>query len=96
LWMGVPVVTRLGNTLPGRNGGAILSALGFSDWVAESDDAYLDIAKRLSGDLAALAGLRTALRSTLAASVVCDPVRYCRAVEDAYRQMWRRHCEDVA
>ena len=96
LWMGVPVVTRLGNTLPGRNGGAILSALGFRDWVAESDDAYLDIAKRLSGDLAALKRLRTTLRPALAASVVCDPVRYCRAVEDAYREMWRRYCRDVA
>ena len=68
----------------------------FRDWVAESDDAYLDIAKRLSGDLAALKRLRTTLRPALAASVVCDPVRYCRAVEDAYREMWRRYCRDVA
>jgi predicted O-linked N-acetylglucosamine transferase (SPINDLY family) len=32
--MGVPVVTKLGNGLSSRLGGAILSAINMSDWFA--------------------------------------------------------------
>jgi predicted O-linked N-acetylglucosamine transferase (SPINDLY family) len=91
LWMGVPVVARLGETPAGRAASAILAALGLEAWIAETDEAYLDIAKRLAADRAGLANLRETLRPKLAASVVCDPVRYSRVVEAAYREIWRRH-----
>jgi predicted O-linked N-acetylglucosamine transferase (SPINDLY family) len=93
LWMGVPVVARLGATPAGRASGAILSALGLGQWVAGSDADYVEIARRLADDPARLAAIRARLRPTLASSVVCDPARYCRAVEGAYREMWRRYCE---
>ena len=36
--MGVPVVTKLGNGMASRAGGAILSALGMTDWIAADED----------------------------------------------------------
>src|SRR5262249_48650788 len=35
LWMGVPVVAKLGNSVPSRISAAILAALGLSDWTAQ-------------------------------------------------------------
>src|SRR5262249_61952404 len=47
LWQGVPVVAKLGITAPGRLSGAVLSAVGLTDWISATDDHYspLPIAK---------------------------------------------------
>jgi hypothetical protein len=42
LQMGVPVVAKLGHSLPSRAAGSILAALGLPDWVADSDEAYVE------------------------------------------------------
>ncbi|MBM3535452.1 MAG: tetratricopeptide repeat protein [Alphaproteobacteria bacterium] len=94
LYMGVPVVARLGNTPPGRAAAAILSSLGLDAWIGGSDDAYLDIAKQLARDRAVLERTRETLRPRLKASIVCDPTRYARAVEAAYRDIWRKKLRD--
>src|SRR5262249_41286158 len=68
LWMGVPVVAQLGDSAPSRNSGAILSAIGLSDWVAEDEDGYAGLAITKAADLAALARLRKTLRTSISAS----------------------------
>ena len=50
LYMGVPVVTKLGHSQSTRVGGAILSAIGMTDWIAGDDDEYVDIALRSTPD----------------------------------------------
>lgn len=92
MWMGVPVVAMLGNSTPSRVGAAIVSAAGLTDWVAANEDEYVAIAKGFAADRVALARLRATLRSSLATSPLGDSVQYCRAVEGAYRTMWRRWC----
>ncbi|MBV8031295.1 MAG: tetratricopeptide repeat protein [Betaproteobacteria bacterium] len=92
LWMGVPVVTLLGNSLPSRLSGAILSALGLSEWIAKTPEEYVDIAVRLGEDEARRASLRRELRPLMRASALVDAERYCRAVEAAYRKMWTDYC----
>jgi predicted O-linked N-acetylglucosamine transferase (SPINDLY family) len=96
LWMGVPFVTRLGDRIAGRMGASLLDALGLHDWVATGADDYVRRAVRHATDLDALATLRAGLRARLAASPLCDHRAYCRAVEDAYRAMWRRWCASAA
>ena len=46
LYMGVPVVTKLGHSQSTRVGGAILSAIGMTEWIAGGDDEYVDTALR--------------------------------------------------
>lgn len=89
LYMGVPVVTKLGHGLTGRVGGAILSSIGLTDWVAADDTEYLEIATRPTA--AQLEVLRCDLPSLIERR--CGPRSYTNAVEDAYRDMWRRYCK---
>jgi predicted O-linked N-acetylglucosamine transferase (SPINDLY family) len=89
LHMGVPVVAKLGNTMPERLSGAILSAIGLTDWVADDDDEYVEIALRAEPDQ--LSMLRRELPDIIASR--CGPVPYTRAVENAFRAMWRKCCE---
>jgi predicted O-linked N-acetylglucosamine transferase (SPINDLY family) len=96
MWMGAPVVAMLGNSIPSRVGAAIVSAAGLTDWVAANEDEYVAIAKRFATDPIGLAKLRATLRPSLATSPLGDSVQYCRAVEDAYRIMWRRWCQKTA
>lgn len=88
LYMGVPVVTRPGTGVSTRAAGAILSAIGLTDWIANDDQDYLEIASRPTKEQL------QALRQELPAMIDrrCGPRSYARAVEDAYRDMWQRYC----
>jgi predicted O-linked N-acetylglucosamine transferase (SPINDLY family) len=91
LHMGVPVVAKLGNGMANRVGGAILSAIGMTDWIAADDDQYVEIALRSSPEL-----LRT-IRHELPDLIDrrCSPAAYTRAVEEAYRMMWEKYCDGI-
>jgi len=91
LYMGVPVVAKLGNGMASRLAGAILSSVGMTDWVAADDDEYVAIALRSTPDR-----LRT-IRNELPGLIErrCSPAEYTRAVEEAYRTMWQIYCGGI-
>jgi predicted O-linked N-acetylglucosamine transferase (SPINDLY family) len=88
LYMGVPVVAKLGTTIASRCAGAILSAVGLGGWAATDEAQYVEIA--LSATPERLRTLRGALPAMIAAR--CSPGAYTRSVEDAYRAMWTAYC----
>ncbi|CCD88262.1 putative O-linked N-acetylglucosamine transferase, SPINDLY family; TPR domain protein [Bradyrhizobium sp. ORS 285] len=88
LHMGVPVISKLGSGMCSRAGAAILTAIGMADWVATTDDDYVDIALRSTADQ--LRTIRRQLPDLIAAR--CAPPIYTRAVEAAYRTMWQTYC----
>jgi predicted O-linked N-acetylglucosamine transferase (SPINDLY family) len=92
LYMGVPVVTKLGNTSSGRVAGAILTSIGLADFVASNEDEYAAIVQRWARKPSDLAILRQEMRGRIASSDAGDPVRYCRKVEALYRRFWQDHC----
>jgi predicted O-linked N-acetylglucosamine transferase (SPINDLY family) len=88
LHMGVPVVTKLGDGIASRAGGAILSAIGMPDWIAADDDQYVEIALQSNQDR--LRTIRHGLPDLIDRH--CSPAAYTRAVEAAYRTMWQTCC----
>lgn len=93
LWMGVPVITLAGDRFLGRVGASFLTAAGHSELIARDADDYVAIALGLARDRDRLARLRASLRAEVAASPLCDADAYARAVEAAFRQMWRQWCQ---
>ncbi len=93
LWMGVPMVTLCGERIPARMGASFLSTLGLDDFVAATPEGYVELALRHAHDLPRLARLRSGLRDRMRRSVLLDHATYTRAVESAYRAMWRRWCD---
>ena len=91
--MGVPVVTLLGNRHAGRVGASLMTQIGLTDWIARSEEEYLDIATMLAEDPAKLIQMRKALRPRLLASSLCDGRAFAHKFEAAYRNMWKRWCE---
>ncbi len=95
LWMGVPVITWPGPTFAGRHAATHLSNVGLSDWIVDSDDAYVDLAASWAHRLTDLAALRKGLRARVAASPLCDGPRFARHLEAALRHMWRTGLAEV-
>jgi protein O-GlcNAc transferase len=95
LWMGVPVVTRVGGTCVGRGGLSQLFQLDLLDLAAESDAAFVAIAAALGNDLVRLAALRRELRVRLEGSALMDAPRFARHMEHAFRSTWRAYCEQT-
>ncbi len=92
LYMGVPVIAKLGNGVPSRVAGAILKAIGLDDWVADDDDGYVAIAQKFASMPSDLEKLRADLPARIAGSPAGNVVVYTQKVEAGYRQFWRDYC----
>jgi predicted O-linked N-acetylglucosamine transferase (SPINDLY family) len=92
LYMGVPVVTKLGENAGGRIGGAIMTAVGLAEFVVNDDNDYLAVAEHWANRPDELAALRREMRGRIAHSEAGDPVRYCRHLEALYRRFWVEFC----
>jgi protein O-GlcNAc transferase len=89
-WMGVPVITLIGNTAVGRAGFSQLNNLGMAVMAARSPERYVQLTSKMAANLPQLAKLRGALRQRLQKSPLCDAKRFARNIESAYRQMWEQ------
>ncbi|MGH8596325.1 MAG: tetratricopeptide repeat protein, partial [Gammaproteobacteria bacterium] len=92
LWMGLPVVTLIGDTFLSRASYSLLQTTGFGRYAAENDAAYVAICLDAADDLPALAAVRNNMRERLAQSPLLDARSFARDVEHVYREMWRRWC----
>ncbi len=88
LWMGVPVISLLGERFIGRMGGALSSHAGLDDLVAETPKDYVKKAAALAADLDRLKDLRAGLRDRIGASPLCDGPSFAKNIEQAYQDMW--------
>jgi protein O-GlcNAc transferase len=94
-WMGVPVVTLIGQTVTGRAGLSQLSNLDLRDLAGRTKEEFVRIAVKLAGDLDRLSKLRASLRERVERSPLMDTPRFAHNIESAYRLMWQRWCKKV-
>jgi predicted O-linked N-acetylglucosamine transferase (SPINDLY family) len=93
LWMGVPVVTLVGQTSVSRAGWSQLSNLGLGELAAQTHGQFVQIAVELARDLPKLTKLRATLRERMQRSPLMDAEKFARDIEAVYRQIWRSWCE---
>jgi predicted O-linked N-acetylglucosamine transferase (SPINDLY family) len=91
LWMGVPVISKLDRPSVGRLSAMILEPLGCSDWVAKTEDEFVEIAVRMASDLPALANIRMGLRQKIKSSPFMDFKARTRSLEAGYMEMINRY-----
>jgi predicted O-linked N-acetylglucosamine transferase (SPINDLY family) len=73
---------------------SVLSSVGLRELIAETTEDYRRIAGRIAGDLPRLAELRARLRGQMSRSSLCDGPTFTRGLEEAYRHMWQRWCDN--
>jgi predicted O-linked N-acetylglucosamine transferase (SPINDLY family) len=93
LWMGVPTVSRVGETCVGRGGSSQLFHLNLSELAAGTDAEFIAAGVALARDLPRLADLRQRLRARLERSPLMDAERFAQTIEAAYRRVWKDYCD---
>jgi len=88
LWMGVPTLTLAGETLLARQGASLLAAAGLSEWIAETEQRYIEQALAFANDLPYLACLRQRLRSQVLASPLFDGEQFAQNFENTLWELW--------
>jgi len=87
LWQGVPTVTLAGDTHRSRVGVSLMHQMGLQDWVAHSDQEYVDIAVAKAADLESLNTLRLSMRDRMASSTLMDGEGFVKELDRNFRLM---------
>ncbi|MBA7673805.1 hypothetical protein ES703_82009 [subsurface metagenome] len=93
LWMGVPVISLVGECHVSRVGLSILTRVGLEFFAASTQQEYIARAAALAAKPHALAKIRASMRQRMLAGKLCDAKGFARRVEAAYRKMWHRWCQ---
>jgi predicted O-linked N-acetylglucosamine transferase (SPINDLY family) len=88
LWMGVPVITLRGHRHSGRVGASLLTRLGLTELIADSQAQYVRIAKQLASDIDGLEKYRSGMRPRMGASALMDKGSFAGSMENTFRHIW--------
>ncbi|MGH8597028.1 MAG: hypothetical protein ACREXT_10270, partial [Gammaproteobacteria bacterium] len=91
LWMGVPVLSRPGSTMPSRVGASLLRAAGLPEMVVRDLPEYEETAVRLASEGSSeLILLKARLAQNRLSCALFDTATFVRHLERAYEMMWSR------
>ena len=88
LWVGLPVLTLLGETFAGRVAASLLHAIGLPELVTSSEAEYEALALKLATEPELLSALRRKLHANRLTKPLFNTDRYTRHLEAAFTRMW--------
>ena len=91
LWMGVPVITLLGNRHVGRIGASIMANVDLTNFIAQDIDGYVQLAVEMAANTNYLQEISEGLRERMQRAPLCDGRSFASNVESAYQEMWHRY-----
>jgi len=89
LWMGIPMVTRVGQQFSSRNSYAMMMNVGVKEGIAWTDEEYVEWGIRLGKDSALRQQISWRLRESRKTSPLWNAKQFTREMEKAYEQMWQ-------
>ncbi len=90
LRMGLPLMTRPGQSFAARMGASLLTAVDMPELIVDSQDAYETLAIKLATEPEALAAIRRKLQANLPKSRLFDTRRAVGHLEALYEAMYKR------
>lgn len=93
LWMGLPLVTQVGEQFASRNSYTMLINAGMTEGIAWSAEEYVEWGVRLGHDAALRQQIHWKLLRSRQTAPLWDGKTFAREVENAYEQMWQQYCE---
>ncbi|NEO75678.1 MAG: O-linked N-acetylglucosamine transferase, SPINDLY family protein [Moorea sp. SIO4G3] len=89
LWMGIPLVTRVGEQFVARNSYTMMMNAGITEGIAWTDDEYIEWGIRLGKDPALRQQISWKLRQSRQTAPLWNGKEFTREMEKAYLEMWR-------
>ncbi|MEG5032595.1 O-linked N-acetylglucosamine transferase family protein [Microcoleus sp. AT3-D2] len=93
LWMGVPLVTKVGEQFAARNSYTMMMNAGINEGIAWTDEEYIEWGIRLGKDAALRQHISWKLRQSRQTAPLWNGKQFTREMEKAYEQMWRNYVE---
>ena len=90
LWMGIPLVTRVGEQFPARNSYTMMMNVGVSEGIAWTDAEYVEWGIRLGTDAQLRQDIATRLKASRQTSPLWNAKQFTLEMEKAYQQMWQK------
>jgi predicted O-linked N-acetylglucosamine transferase (SPINDLY family) len=91
LWVGLPVLTLLGESFAGRVAASLLRAEGIPELIAADPQSYEQLAIELAGNPEKLAAVRQKLAGNRLTTPLFDTELYARHLDAAYIAMFERY-----
>ncbi len=91
LWMGIPVITKIGESMVGRQTASLLTSLQLQQCIASDETEYVRLAIELAANTQRLHEYRNELRNRMRTSL-CDASRHAIELSAALRESWRVFC----
>jgi predicted O-linked N-acetylglucosamine transferase (SPINDLY family) len=95
LWAGLPVLTRSGETFAGRVAASLLNAIGLTELITSTPQAYEALAIELATNPEKLAVIKRKLANNRFTTPLFDTQMYTRHIEAAYTMMYERYQADL-
>ncbi len=96
LWMGAPVVTRLGASFPARVAASLLTTLGLPELITTTAEEYESLAVALAEDPQRLVALKQKIALHRETSLLFDTAAFAGHLEQGYRRMMQRHNDGLS
>ncbi len=91
LWMGLPVLTYVGDTFAARVAGSLLTAADIPELITYSLQDYESKAFYLANHRSDLEKIKQKLLATKLTSALFDTTSFARALEDIYQTVWQQY-----
>ena len=95
LWAGLPVLTRIGETFAGRVAASLLNAIGLTELITSTPQAYEALAIELAANPEKLAAIKRKLATNRLTTPLFDTQLFTRHIEAAYTAMYERYQADL-
>jgi predicted O-linked N-acetylglucosamine transferase (SPINDLY family) len=95
LWMGIPMVTQVGQQFAARNSYTFMLNAGIEEGIAWSREEYIEWGIKLGLDRDLRDKIQGKLRSGRTTAPVWNAKQFTLDLEQAYREMWAKHLATI-
>jgi predicted O-linked N-acetylglucosamine transferase (SPINDLY family) len=95
LWMGIPLVTRVGEQFAARNSYTFLRNVGVEEGIAWTDEEYINWGVRLGEDKALREEIAWKLKKSKQTAPLWNGKQFALEMEQAYQQMWGNYINSL-
>jgi predicted O-linked N-acetylglucosamine transferase (SPINDLY family) len=93
LWVGVPLVTKVGQQFSARNSYGMMMNVGVTEGIAWTDEEYLEWGIKFGTDENLRREVAWKLRQSRKNAPLWNGEKFAREMEKAYQQMWEIYCQ---
>ena len=93
LWMGIPLVTKVGEQFAARNSYTFMTNAGLTQGIAWTDEEYVDWGIRLGKNENLRSKINWKLRQSRKTAPLWNAKQFTREMEQAYQQMWLKYLD---